>query len=104
MVRLDRKGMSAAYLGDTWLNATRIICAMILHITIMPEVKGSLEMLRFAKNNHKAFYGYNLYPYLICVMKLVGGLQTEISNIYLMVESSSIEDVVKDFIALGVIA
>jgi len=37
-------------------------------------------------------------------MKLVGGLQTELSNIYLMVESTSIEDVVKDFIALEVIA
>jgi len=52
MVRLDRKGFSATHLGDTWLNATRIICAMILHIIIMPEVKGALEMLRFAKNNH----------------------------------------------------
>ena len=77
---------------------------MLLHITILAEVKCALDMLDFAKNNPSVFYGDIFYPMIICVMKLIGGLQTEISNILMMVESKEIESVVKDFIALGVIA
>ena len=87
MVRLDSLGFDATYLGDIWLNSTRIICAMILHINIMPEVRCSLEMLRFCKNNPEAFHGHIIYPYLICIMQMIGGLQTELSNLFLMVES-----------------
>ena len=104
LVRFNSDGLSAAYLGDVPLNAARIICAMILHISIMPEVACSISLLKFAKYNPEAFYGSNLYPFLICCMKLLGGLQTEWSNVMLMVESQAIEDVVKDFIALGIIA
>ena len=61
-------------------------------------------MLNFAKNNPSVFYGDIFYPMIICIMKLIGGLQTELSNILIMVETQQIDDVVKDFIALGVIA
>jgi len=86
-VRNEREGLSAVHLGTVELNATRIICAMILHMTIMAEVKCGLDMLRFAKNNPHAFYGSNIYPMIICIMKLFGGFQCEISNVFLMIES-----------------
>ena len=61
-------------------------------------------MLRFTKNNPSAFYASNIYAFLICAMKILGGLQTELSNIVLMAKTETIEDVVKDFIALGIIS
>jgi len=70
----------------------------------MPEVACALSLFKFAKYNPEAFYGSNVYPFCICLMKLFGGIQTEFSNILLMVESRQIDDVVKDFIALEVIA
>ena len=39
-VRWERS--SPTYMGSWELNATRIICAMILHMTVMPEVKCAL--------------------------------------------------------------
>ena len=57
------------------------------------------------KDNENMFYNKNIgYPYLVMFMKLVGGLFTEFINILVIVQSSSIEDVVKDFIAFGIIA
>ena len=61
-------------------------------------------MFRFAKNNPSAFYVSNIYVFLIIMMKIFGGLQTEISNIVLMIQTETIEDIVKDFIALGIIS
>lgn len=42
----DRVGK--VILGDVALNMSRIICAIILHITIVPEVRNALEMMNFA--------------------------------------------------------
>jgi len=61
-------------MGSMELNATRIICAMILHLSIMPEVKCALNMFNFVKNNPTAFYISNLYAFEICFMKLFGGV------------------------------
>ena len=61
-------------------------------------------MIRFTKNNPSAFYASNIYAFLICAMKIFGGLITEFTNIGLMGSTETIEDVVKDFIALGIIS
>ena len=37
-------------------------------------------------------------------MKALGGLITELVNVFVIVQSQTIEDVVKDFIAFGIIA
>ena len=58
---------------------------MILHMSVMPEVKCALQMFRFAKNNPSAFYVPNIYVFIICAMKIFGGVQTEISNVFLMI-------------------
>lgn len=41
---------------------------------------------------------------MISIFKLIGGITTEFINILLILESDNIGDVVKDFIAFGVIA
>ena len=37
-VRGERSGLNGVHLGTVDLNATRIICAMILHMSVMSEV------------------------------------------------------------------
>ena len=60
----------------------------------------------FAKNNPDAFYGQNgvIYPTMVAHFKCVGGIITEIVNIIVILQSNSVIDCVKDFIALGLIA
>lgn len=40
----------------------------------------------------------------MALLKLFGGILTEFINIYIIIQSESTEDVVKDFIALGIVA
>ena len=71
----------------------------------MPEIETSLQALRFAYNNDEQFYNSNIaYPTLVMLMKLYGGFFTEFINILVIVQSDTIEDVVKDFIAFGIIS
>ena len=74
--------------GSYYLNCSRVVCSFLLHIMIMPEVRTALELMRYAKQNPKGFNDQSsLYPYLIGVMKMLGGYLTEFVNILLMLES-----------------
>lgn len=101
---LYNSGEDDYHLGTWQINLSRLICAFILHLTVMEEVVTSLHALRFAYNNFKDFYGDSIiYPHLVMTMKLYGGLITELVNIQVIIRQKTIEDVMKDFIAFGVI-
>ena len=105
LVFYETKGINGMNVGSWQINMARVICAFILHLTIMPEIETSLQALRFAYNNDERFYNKNIvYPTLVMLMKLYGGFLTEFINILVIVQSDSIEDVVKDFIAFGIIS
>jgi len=38
-------GIASIYPGDYMLNSTRLVCAFLLHFSIIPEIKDSLGML-----------------------------------------------------------
>ena len=101
----ETKGWDDIFTGSTQLNGVRLVCSFLLHITLMPDIKNSLEMLRYTINNPNNFRhnGYYL-SFLILLMRLLGNLFTELLNVWKMGQSSAIEDVVKDFIAFGIIA
>jgi hypothetical protein len=71
----------------------------------MPDIKNSLDLLRYTVNNPGNFRhnGYFL-SFLILLMRLLGNFFTELLNVWKMGQATSIEDVVKDFIAFGIIA
>ena len=93
------------YQGNYQLNITRIICAIILHMSIMPEVRSSIDMMRYVVNNPHKFNGRKLsLPFFLSFIKFSAAIITESLNIFKMGEASSIDDVVKDFIAFGIIA
>ena len=43
-------------------------------------------------------------PFMVGLMKLIAGMLTEIINILILIESNTIIDVVKDYVALVIIA
>ena len=105
LVFYETKGINGMNVGSWQINMARVICAFILHLTIMPEIETSLQALRFAYNNDERFYNKNIvYPTLVMLMKLYGGFLTEFINILVIVQSDTIEDVVKDFMAFSIIS
>ena len=91
--------------GTPKLNLTRLFCSFLLHILILREVQDAMQMLRFAKKLPTRFSDQRFsYPMLIGMFKMTGGLLCFITNIFVMLRSDNIEDVVKDFVALGIIA
>lgn len=74
-------------------------------MNVIPEIRSALSMMKYIKNfRHKFLRVNTLYPWFMALLKLLGGVLTELINIYIIIQAESIEDVVKDFIALGIIA
>ena len=73
-------------------------------MSIVPEIKTSVGLMSYITHNPDKFRDSSVHPYLIALMKCLGGLITELVNVFIIVQSQTIEDVVKDFIAFGIIA
>lgn len=105
LVLSETEGFSDIYMGSTPLNASRILCSFLLHMTIVTEIRASLEMMLYVLNNPKDFHGNGAwFVFFICGLKLCGAFFAELINIWKMGQQSQIEDVVKDFIAFSIIA
>ena len=64
----------------------------------------AINLMKFVRHNSFGFYGkQSLFPFYISFMKYTSGLLTEVTNIMIIVQSETIEDVIKDFIAFGFI-
>ena len=71
----------------------------------MPEISVSLELMNFAKKFPEAFSNRgNGIAFYVALLKIIGGIMTEVINTFLMIEATSVLDVVKDFIALEIIS
>jgi hypothetical protein len=87
------------------LNASRLICAFLLHYSSIEEIKIGFEIMMYSKNNFDQFEGSNdILAFLCGFMKLFGGGICEIVNIMVIVQSTTILDVIKDYVAFGIIA
>ena len=88
-----------------FLNLTRLICALVLHIQMMPEIRSSVDCMRFLVYYPHKFKNKNLtLAFSFMFMKFTAAFLTEFLNIFKMGQAESIDDVVKDFIAFGIIA
>ncbi|TNV72290.1 hypothetical protein FGO68_gene10053 [Halteria grandinella] len=90
-------------LGDFPIFITRYVCAILLHLQLLNEIKQSLDMQKYLAN-HTEQFSSRLAPYLIALMQLFGALFTEVINLCLICGQSSIMDVIINFIALGAIS
>ena len=93
------------FMGDPILNTCRIVCAYLLHLIIVPEVRCALGLMSYSKQHSVKFQGSKMtYPFMISFMKFMGGFATEIVNVFIIVQSKNVGDVIKDFIAFQIIA
>jgi hypothetical protein len=91
--------------GEPKMNLTRILCCFLLHVTILQEMSVAKALLNFGKKNPCAFEGQRFeYAMMFALFKLIGGLLCFLTNIVIMLRSTSIEDVIKDFVAVETIA
>ena len=92
------------YVGDPALNMSRITCAFLLHVAVVPEIKTAKEIISFTKKNPTMFSGQRFeYAIMIGIFKFLGGVASFVANIYLCVVSQTIDDVIKDFVAVMII-
>jgi len=105
LVISETDGFSSAHDGTFKLNCSRLICAFLLHMSLVPEMRCAFSLMNYAKHNQDKFYKQSsLYPFLIGMMKLLGCVTTELVNIFIIIQSTLVSDVIKDFIAFGIIA
>lgn len=55
-------------LADFTTNCSRVICGILLHMKIMPEIRGALKLMSVAKNYPEAFKGSASVAYYVCVL------------------------------------
>ncbi|CDW75959.1 UNKNOWN [Stylonychia lemnae] len=85
------------------LLLTRILCAALLHMQLEGELRQSLQMLNYARL--MVFHTkYRIPMIFISLMQFFGAFGTELINIFLICQQGSVQDVIMNFIALGVIA
>lgn len=61
--------------------------------------------MRYVLNNPKNFYGNgSWFAFFVCGLKILGAFYAELICLWKMGQQDNIEDIVKDFIAFGIIA
>ena len=91
--------------GTLSINCCRLMCAFLLHMIIVKEVRCALSLIQYAKMNPCGFHGNNaIYPYMMGLMKLIGGILAELVNMIIIVRSQTIYAILIDFIAMIIIS
>ena len=91
--------------GDLYVNFSRIICALLLHILIVPEIRTAMSMLDYASHMPFEFRGNgSVYPFILGMLKCTSGMLTEFVNVMIIIKSDSTYDILYDFVALKIIA
>lgn len=89
---------------STRLQLVRLMCGFVMHMIIHPEVKSSLQMMAFLKHNkQKRFFHRRLSAFVISLMKMTAGIFVEVIQLLMISQQDNIEDIIKDFVALGFI-
>ena len=92
------------YVGDANINLARIVSSIIMHLSLYPEIKISLEMLQYITYKGHTFYGKKvLFPFLIFFGKFTGAMMTEALTVYSLTKKTTILDVINGYIATYVI-
>ena len=86
LIVTEKPVIANIFVGDHLINSARITCALILHMSIMPEVRCAIELMNFAYVYPKAFKDNGtVIPFFLGLMKLFGGLFTEIANVLIII-------------------
>lgn len=102
----DKQGdlLTGVHVGDVKLNCVRILCSFLLHLSIITELAEAKALFSFVKKHPTNFFNQQFqYPLIFAFMKSCGGIMAVIVNLLIIIRSETIEDVVKDFVAVMII-
>ena len=81
----------------------RILCALMLHLTLQPQVTIALDRIHYLSRHPENFHEFTM-PFIICFMKFLVEIYQEVVCLAIVSITSDIKEVVMDYIALGVIS
>lgn len=88
------------FVGNAALNLARIVSAIIMHLSLFPEVRLCMEMLQYITYKGHTFYEKHvIFPCLILVGKFAGATMTEALTIYTLTRKDTILGVINGYIA-----
>jgi len=88
------------FVGDADLNLARIVSAIIMHVSLFPEIRVCLEMLHYVTYKSETFYeGKAIFPCLILFGKFLGAFMTEALTVYTLIRKRTTFDVINSYIA-----
>jgi len=63
------------FIGDPLINLARVVSSFIMHLTLYPEVKISMQMIHYAVFNREKFLQRSaFFPIFIATAKMIGAL------------------------------
>ena len=84
-------------------GAIRLICCLLLHMIILPEVKQALSLLRYLKFAKTAAGGKRgrMTNIGLCVMQISSPIFAEVVLILAVAKTGQLQMIIKSFVALG---
>ena len=88
---------------STNITLCRFLCAVFLHITLVPELLQGLNMMKFANNHWWMFRSWRR-AYCIGMMQMGIVFTVETVNLVVLVTNNTIMDIIMNFLALVIIS
>ena len=84
--------------------STKILCALLLHLNIIDEIRVAKDMINYALKNTDLFVGQRfLQPIRFGFMKFFSGFLCMVTNLLVLQKSPTVLDSVKDFVCLKIV-
>ena len=93
------------YIGNPLLNLTRLICALLMHISLLPTIASAKQMLSFGKKNVASFSGQAFeLPMMFAWAKLFGVITAYFTNMFLLVTNKTPLSCITGFVSIQIIS
>jgi hypothetical protein len=84
---------------------TRFLCAFVLHLMVLPEIKTGMQMYQYQRrlDHNKVPTVIRSMIFDVTTMKILSAMMCEIVNTQIITTSETNEDIIKDFVVMGFI-
>ena len=90
--------------GTPELNIIRLTSAFFMHIQLYPEIKVSLDMIKYSIFNQEKFKGGAFCPMILALSKAFGSIMAEFGSSYLIVRAPNVATCLVAFLGMSLVA
>ena len=90
--------------GTPALNIIRLTSAFFMHIQLYPEIKVSIDMIKYSIYHQEKFKGGASLPILLASAKAFGAIMAELGSSYLIVRSQNVQQCLVAFLGMSIVA